>query len=97
VCFRASTEIDGTLQVSVNQSSVRRFACTRQWSAVDILLPAEHLAPGINWLELSWPAVAADAVRPDRLAVRIRRGERVDTLAWYGELFRCIMRRQQPD
>jgi hypothetical protein len=97
VCFRASTEIDSTLQVSVNQRHVGTFACTRRWSAVDVLLPAEHLALGINWLELSWPAVAANAVRSDRLAVRIRRGEGVDSLAWYGELFRCTVRRQQPD
>jgi hypothetical protein len=97
VCFRASAEIDSTLQVSVNQRHVGTFACTRRWSTVDVLLPAEHLALGINWLELSWPAVAADAVRSDRLAIRIRRGERVDSLAWYGELFRCTVLRQQPD
>ena len=97
MCFRAAAEIDGTLQVSVNQRCVGTFACTRRWSTVDMLLPADHLGLGINWVELSWPAVAPDAVRPDRLAVRIRRGERVDLLAWYGELFRCTVRRQQPD
>ena len=96
-CFRTSTDIDGMLQVSLNQRHVRTFACTRRWCAVEVLLPTEHLMLGINWLELSWPAIATNAVKPDRLAVRIRRGERVNSLAWYGELFRCTVRRQKLD
>lgn len=85
----------GEVEIAVNGSTAGRAPAGERWTRTTFVIPREVLRPGLNCLELRWPALPSagdDPLKPAR--ERLELGLAADLHPVFGEVWSLVARPQ---